>query len=734
MRSRRAPSPAESAIAVALSAALAPRAALAQGLADIEGLLDQAVVSTASKASAQPSSTAPATTTTITADDLRRYGVHSLDEALNFFALGMVTETPRQTVEIGARGVLLSTDYGDHVLLLVDGHAVNEQWGGTAYYDRGAGIPFEIIDRIEIILGPGSVLYGSNAMLGVINIVTKRARDVGGVRVVVESELPVSIRGAAAFGKEFHLFGAAGGVTVAAEYYASHGPASPFGPQRGVIDSVTGAPKRFSSAFPASGVWSSANNPDLFFSQAPSGYLRLVLGGFELSVRGSMWRRWSPYIKGTDLADTRGEELDRFLSFDARYRATLSRVARLSTRVYGDLYDYREIAPSAAAEDCLEGQVQGCNYDLRGHSRWLGAEVTAAFDWLEDGSVVTLVGVDARLRNAGGTSADYTDDLTGKVVSSGPSYGANEKAAAIFAEQTARVTSWLGLNAGARLDVDERFGAHLSPRVAVVASPWRGAHVKALYAEAFRAPSAYERYFSDPKFQVAAADLRAETVRSVELSFEQRIGAHRVLATAFRSWWKDLVIDDELTDAQLATAQKQGSLDPAVGYAYQYRNAASVDNFGGSLLFEGAAAARRLRYGASVTASYARRTEVDGSNTRLPASAQLSGNARASYETGAGFPTVALAARFVGARPIANTDFTPTPSASPLLQLRATVSGPVPRLGGLTYRVSADVVAASSSPYAVGPLRSPAPGYTTQETSAIDHFRVTAGLEYHLPL
>lgn len=734
MMSRRTPSPAAGAITVALVTAFAPRPARAQGIADIEGLLDQAVLSTASKASAQPSSIAPATTTTITADDLRRYGIHSLDEALNFFALGMVTESPRQTVEIGARGVLLSTDFGDHVLLLVDGHAVNEQWGGTAYYDRGAGIPFEIIDRIEVILGPGSVLYGSNAMLGVINIVTKRARDVGGLRAVVESELPVSIRAAGTFGKELRLLGATGGVTVAVEYYASHGPGTPFGPQRGVIDAVTGAPKRFSSAFPANGVWSSANNPDLFFSQAPSGYARLVLGGFELSLRGSLWRRWSPYITGTDLADARGEERDRFLSFDARYRATLSPVARLSARVYGDLYDYREIAPSASAEDCLEGQVQGCNYELRGRSRWLGAEITAAFDWLKDGAVVTLVGVDARLRNAGGTSADYTDDLTGKVVTSGPPYGADEKAAAFFAEQTARVAAWLDLDAGARVDVDERFGAHLSPRVAVVASPWRGARVKALYAEAFRAPSAYERYFSDPKFQVAAADLRAETVRSVELSFEQRLGAHRVLATAFRTWWKDLVIDDELSDAQLAAAQKKGLLDPAVGYAYQHRNASSVDNFGGSILFEGAAAARRLRYGASVTAAYARRTEIDGSTTRLPASAQLSGNARASYEIGVGLPIVALAARFVGARPIANTDFTPTPSASPLLQLRATVSGPVPRLGGLSYRVSGDVVAASSSPYAVGPLRSPAPGYKTQETSGIDHFRVTAGLEYHLPL
>src|SRR6185503_17011460 len=122
-------------------------------------------------------------------------GIHSLDEAINFLSLGMVTENPLGAVAIGARGVLVTQDYGSHVLLLINGHSVNEQWGGTAYFERGAAIPLELVDHIEVILGPGSVLYGSNAMLGVINVVTKRAKDYDGVHAVVESEIPTSIRG-----------------------------------------------------------------------------------------------------------------------------------------------------------------------------------------------------------------------------------------------------------------------------------------------------------------------------------------------------------------------------------------------------------------------------------------------------------------------------------------------------------------------------------------------------------
>lgn len=705
--------------------------------AELEGLLDEAVVSTASKASAQTASTAPATTTTITAEDLRRYGIHSLDEALNFLSLGMITESPRETVEIGARGVLLSGDYGNHVLLLVDGHAMNEPWGGTAYFDRGAGVPFELIDHIEVILGPGSVLYGSNAMLGVINIVTKRAKDFAGLRGVFESELPTSVRGVAGFGKEFRLFGQRAEITAAVEYFASRGPGATFGPQSYGADSVTGLPRRFSSAAPANGVWGSAGSVDLLFDQIPSAYARLVVGGFELTLHGAMYKRWSPFVGVNDLGSSQGFERDRWLSFDARYHATISDLARLSARVYGDIYDYHERDPLAGAQDCLDGQLRGCTYELDGASRWAGTEIQSTFDWLKDGRLVTLIGVDARLRYAAGGAGVYTDAVTGKGVVGTPAYGATEKALAVFVEQTARPAAWLGLNAGARVDVDERFGTHVSPRLAAVASPWRGGHFKAIYAEAFRAPTAYERYFRDSGSQLAAPELRPETARSAEGSFEQRLGAQRLLVTVFRTWLTDLVVDTQISDAQLAAAIKARQLAAGVTYASQYRNTSSVTSYGASLGIDGGVLGQRLRYGLAVTGAYARQDDGDddGSPTsKLPASAQLFGNARISYDLGGRLPVIALAGRFAGSRPISASSFTPTPTAGPLVELRGTVSGPFPRLTGLSYRVSGTFLAATGNPYAVGPLESPTAAYRAQETVPLDRYRATVGLEYVLPL
>jgi len=167
-----------------LLAASYANVARADDSSDLNALLAESIVSTPSKSS-ETTTTAPATSTVVTASDLQRWGIHSLDEAINYLALGMVTTNPLQAVEIGARGVLLTSDFGAHVLVLVDGHPINEPWNGTAYFDRGLGVPLEMIDHIEVVLGPGSVIYGSQAMLGVIQVVTKRARDAAGYRLIL---------------------------------------------------------------------------------------------------------------------------------------------------------------------------------------------------------------------------------------------------------------------------------------------------------------------------------------------------------------------------------------------------------------------------------------------------------------------------------------------------------------------------------------------------------------------
>ena len=109
------------------------------------------------------------------------------------------------------------------------------------------------------------------------------------------------------------------------------------------------------------------------------------------------------------------------------------------------------------------------------------------------------------------------------------------------------------------------------------------------------------------------------------------------------------------------------------------------------------------------------------------------GNARISYELRGNLPTIGLAMHWMSARPVdrAFDGGFPGLKSPPQVELRATASGPVPFVPGLSYRVSASYAAASRGPYAVGPGQQRFPGVTDQlELVPVDQLRATVGLSY----
>jgi outer membrane cobalamin receptor len=692
------------ATAAALAAAL-PAPVLAQDVADLAGLLNEPVISTASK-SAETAGLAPATTSVITAEDLRRHGFVSLAEAINFVGLGMITEPSYATPEIGARGVLLSGDYGNHVLLLLDGHALNEPWDGTAYSDRSAAIPMDLVDHIEVILGPGSVLYGSSAMLGVINVVTKRAKDYAGVHLAADGSFPAAGHAFAGYGREFELAGRPGEVVLGADYYRAVGPPVTYGAQPW-----------------GDATWGGTRATHRLI-EIPGAHLRVAYGEVELTVRAAQSRRAATeaYV-GTSYDDPANYERDRWLSADARWSSSFARV-KTTVRLYGDVYDYLDHAPSLSpALDCLADQSTGCVYRNGGSSRWGGGEASAAWDWLGDGRLVTLLGADVRGQRVGSFVA-YDDAATG-ITQETSRYTKTASVVGAYLQQTARPASWLHLNAGVRVDDDDQVGSHVSPRVAVVSPAWRGGTLKAIYAEAYRAPTFYERYYADSTYQIAAPELRPETVRSVEGVVEQRIGAHRFRLGGFRTWWSDLVVQVPATDAQVAAAVASGALVPGATGVVTYANASRVDSYGLNADWEGSGAGQRLRFGATLTVAHSRREE-QGTQLKLPAAAQVFGNARVSYDLGGRLPVLAVAARAAGPRPISGTTFTPVPEAKTQVEVKGAVSGPLS--GALSYQLAGTWALTGATAYAVGPVREPQPGFDRQPTLAQPRFTAMLGL------
>jgi outer membrane cobalamin receptor len=126
---------------------------------------------------------APAKVTVIDRDEILHYGWRTLGELLRSVP-GMYTANDRDYTYIGVRGFLQSGDYNARVLLLIDGHRVNENVYDSALIGTEFPLDLNLIDHVEVVSGPGSSLFGTDAELAVVNVFTRRPEN----RLAVEVE------------------------------------------------------------------------------------------------------------------------------------------------------------------------------------------------------------------------------------------------------------------------------------------------------------------------------------------------------------------------------------------------------------------------------------------------------------------------------------------------------------------------------------------------------------------
>lgn len=139
-------------------------------LADIE-------VTSVSKKS-EKASEAPAAIYVLTNEDIRRSGATSIPESLRMVPGISVARAGASQWAITSRG--FSDQFANKLLVLMDGRTVYSPIFSGVWWDE-QDTPLEDIERIEVIRGPGATLWGANAVNGVINIITKAAKDTDGV-------------------------------------------------------------------------------------------------------------------------------------------------------------------------------------------------------------------------------------------------------------------------------------------------------------------------------------------------------------------------------------------------------------------------------------------------------------------------------------------------------------------------------------------------------------------------
>jgi len=425
----------------------------------------------------QKATEAPSSTTVITSDEIKRYGYRTLAEVLASVP-GFYISYDRNYDFLGTGGVSLG-DANSRILLLVNGHRVNNDLNDSAAIDTSAILDIDLIERIEIIRGPSSVLYGNNAFFGVINVITRQGKQVNGAEVSGAYGSFNAYSGRVTLGDQF-----TNGLQflVSGTIYNSDGPDNLFYPEFNTPSQNNGVARKLDD-----------DGFGSFFGSAS--YKDFTLeGAFVHREKGNPTAQYD-----TTFDDPRLRTIDERGYGTLKYEHKFPDEVDVSANVYYDRSDF-QIGYPEVPQFFLEQQS----------GQWTGGEVQVNKK-IWDRHVIT---VGAEYRNDFELDRRVFDPAAGQTFTDVHDHRQNY---GVFAQGDFVVATHLHVSAGVRYDQYGNFNPSLSPRAALIYNPFRQSTFKFIYGTAFRDPNFVE--LSDPRFQ----DIKPEKITSYQLVYEQGI-------------------------------------------------------------------------------------------------------------------------------------------------------------------------------------------------------------------
>jgi len=442
--------------------------------------------------------------TVLSADHMRRHGYRTIAEALRG-AAGVFIVDDRMVERIGVRGLQLLGDANTRILVLIDGTPLNEPW--AQFVDGSTALPVSLDDvaRIEIIRGPVSSIYGTNAFFGIINIVTLEADKAprGYGRASIDTYGTAT--GNAAFNAGTLNRQVRG--TVA------------FTERRGETLSYPDLPMRTSADGGRSYFGSLAVNFDQLFFQARAYDRTRELPG-------------APYDSTIGSSDNTTR--DRHALAELGYTRGIGDRVTVAGRVYGQRYAYTN-----------QLQRPDGPFTTDADSTWFGGEVRVLADLLEKEKLLAIT-----------TGASYEATSTESTASTRPAPIVTDfNIAGVYLEASSELKPWLAATAGARFDRNSEFTNEVSPRAALFLRKGELYGLKLLYAKGFRNPSILEAYYDDDERFSPALDidgrtqLRPETISAYEVvAYGRPFTGAKLRLSAWEWRLNDLLKRDEFFD------------------------------------------------------------------------------------------------------------------------------------------------------------------------------------------
>jgi iron complex outermembrane receptor protein len=483
-----------------------PRRAIDSLTMDLEQLMKIEFVVAGSKRPQQSRDVA-SFVSVVTAAEIREHGYRTLADVLRTLP-GFYVSNDRNYSYVGVRGFSRPGDWNSRILLLLNGLRTNDNVYDLAYIGEEFSVDVDLIERVEVIRGPGSALYGSNALFAVINVVTKSGSSMAGGELSTSAASFGTYSGRASYGRAFanDL-----DLLVSATYSDGKGR-NLFYPE-------------FNAPLTNNGV---ANGDD------HEGFDKILVtaskGDFSFQANTLSREKGVPTGQyGTIFGDKRTRTTDQLSLTSLSFNRALSNGATISTRLHAGRYWYLGEYPYTdlpANRDEVLGEWWGIDVDAArkiGSRQFLtfGAEYQDNFKQIQ--------------KNFDPEPYVLYTDVSGRSARWG-----------VFAQDEIKLAEPVMLYAGVRLDHYEGFGYATSPRLALIYTPSPSTTFKVLAGRAFRAPNEFELHFEALGYK-ANPQLEPEHIETLELIAQRFVGAGvQVSASAFRNRLTGLT--DQLLD------------------------------------------------------------------------------------------------------------------------------------------------------------------------------------------
>ena len=450
----------------------------------------------------QKATEAPSSVTVITRDEIERYGYRTLADILRSVR-GFDITYDRNYTYAGVRGINRPETYNSRVLLLINGLRTNNNIYEQAMLGTEFPLDVELIERVEVVRGPSSSLYGTSAFFAVINVITRKAGQWNDWELSFEPASFGTYQGRVSYSSQHR------GVdtVLSGSFYDSQGQTL-FYPE-------------FNSPATNNGIARNADYDTYQHFLATMSWRGFTFQG----IYGARNKGIPTGSFGTVFNDPRSHTFDGERYLDLSYQRSMSKgwdvTARTSVGryVYDAIYVYGPGAP---------GGSDVVNYDFARGTWWSG-ELKLQHT-LERHNLTFGTEFQENLQQ---DQSNYNiNPFLAFVASQPPRSGIW----AFYGQDEFAITAKLSLSAGLRYDHYYSFGGTTNPRLGLVYHPFSQTAFKLLYGSAFRAPSGYEMSFYGLGHFQANLHLQPETIKSYEMVAEQGLGKHfHLTANVFRT-------------------------------------------------------------------------------------------------------------------------------------------------------------------------------------------------------